>query len=802
MRLLASFAIVQASGAVMSGAIAAENAMAQDPHEIVVIATRLSGQVDTPQPPVIVLDEAEITSYGASSLAELLEATSPQTSSGRARGGGHPLILVNGQRLASFREFRNVPPEAVQRMEVLTEEVAMRFGGAPNQRVVNFILKSGFASRTIDAEYRLPERGGFSENELETSLVRFGKSSRLNLNASAKDSSALFEAERGVIQSPGSIPSLITDPDPARARSLIADSRELSLTGSWTGNLSGDGSMGSLSLNGSITRSDSQSFSGFNTATLTDPLGSSLLRSFGEPLRRNRQTLNLSGGGTYNLSLGNWRMTATIDASHDDVRSQIDRRADTSSLLAEAASGTLPIDGMLPLLPSSGTDRTRSRTLSVNSLLTLSGTLANLPAGELAATIKGGYEHSAIRSIDSRLAGKTHLARNDRYAGITLSLPITSRRNGVLADLGDLALNLSIGMANLSDIGSLVDWSAGLTWSPFESLGLQASWFVDQEAPGLADLGNPATQSFNVPVYDFRRGETAQVTITEGGNPALARERQRDLKLAANWTLPVLRNSSLLIEYFRNRSRNVTAAFPLLSVPIEDAFPYRILRDGSGRLLAIDRRPITLSRTSGSRLRWGINLSGPLARAIAPDRPRSGGMPGFGDDRPGMDRRGSGQGRWNLSLYHTLRFIDRVLVAPGGPSLDLLGGDALSGGGSLRHGLEIEGGTFYRGFGLRLRGRWNGPSRLQSSGAPGTSDLRFSSLLDMDLRAFINFDMQKSLVERLPLLKGARIAISIENMFNTRQKITDASGLTPLSYQRDYLDPRGRVFEIDLRKAF
>ena len=68
--------------------------------EILVVATRIRGQVDAPQPPVMTLDEADVASYGAGSLAELVEAISPQTGSGRGRGEGHPVMLVNGQRIS------------------------------------------------------------------------------------------------------------------------------------------------------------------------------------------------------------------------------------------------------------------------------------------------------------------------------------------------------------------------------------------------------------------------------------------------------------------------------------------------------------------------------------------------------------------------------------------------------------------------------------------------------------------------------------------------------------------------------
>jgi outer membrane receptor protein involved in Fe transport len=138
----------------------------------------------------------------------------------------------------------------------------------------------------------------------------------------------------------------------------------------------------------------------------------------------------------------------------------------------------------------------------------------------------------------------------------------------------------------LSDFGSIKDWSAGVTWSPVEGLGLQASYLVNEAAPGLAQLGNPQTVTFNVPVYDFTRGETVLATVTGGGNPGLRKERQRDLKFGANWKLPFLNNSNLLVEYFRNRSNDVTASFPLLTPEIEAAFPGRVVRDAGGRIVS------------------------------------------------------------------------------------------------------------------------------------------------------------------------------------------------------------------------
>ncbi len=336
-----------------------------------------------------------------------------------------------------------------------------------------------------------------------------------------------------------------------------------------------------------------------------------------------------------------------------------------------------------------------------------------------------------------------------------------------------------------------------------------------------------------MPVYDFARGENALITVISGGNRALVREKQRDLKLSATWELPFLRNSNLIAEYFRNRSDDVTASFPLLTPAIEAAYPGRAVRDASGRLVSIDRRPVTFAETTGSRLRYGLNVSGRIGKPSPGGRgqgmpggfsgagpsggatsggagtgpgggggPRMGGGGGGGGMGRLMGAMGGGQGRWNLSLFHTARFGERVVITPGGPVLDLLGGDALTGGGVARHGLELEGGAFHKGFGLRLNGNWSAPTRLRASGAPGTSDLRFGSVFRLDMRIFSDLGRQKVFTDLSPFFKGTRIALQFDNIFDSRQKVTDANGAVPLSYQPDYLDPKGRMIGVDFRKTF
>jgi iron complex outermembrane receptor protein len=57
-------------------------------------------------------------------------------------------------------------------------------------------------------------------------------------------------------------------------------------------------------------------------------------------------------------------------------------------------------------------------------------------------------------------------------------------------------------------------------------------------------------------------------------------------------------------------------------------------------------------------------------------------------------------------------------------------------------------------------------------------------------------------VKARPWLRGMRVTLSVDNVFNTRQRVTDASGAVPNTYQPDYLDPLGRTVRLSVRKLF
>ena len=75
--------------------------------------------------------------------------------------GGRPIVLLNGLRISGFREIRDLPPEAIERMEILPEEVALKYGYAADQRVVNIVLRRRFNSTNVELRGRAATDGGY-----------------------------------------------------------------------------------------------------------------------------------------------------------------------------------------------------------------------------------------------------------------------------------------------------------------------------------------------------------------------------------------------------------------------------------------------------------------------------------------------------------------------------------------------------------------------------------------------------------------------------------------------------------------
>src|SRR3546814_687476 len=103
---------------------------------------------------------------------------------------------LNGRRISGFGAVRNIPPEAIAKVEIFPEEVALQYGYSATERVVNFVLKPDFRQVSAEAEAGVPTQGGQFKSELEPSFIAIGANGRLNLNASWEHQTMLRESDR------------------------------------------------------------------------------------------------------------------------------------------------------------------------------------------------------------------------------------------------------------------------------------------------------------------------------------------------------------------------------------------------------------------------------------------------------------------------------------------------------------------------------------------------------------------------------------------------------------------------------
>ncbi|MDQ3482656.1 MAG: TonB-dependent receptor plug domain-containing protein [Pseudomonadota bacterium] len=170
----------------------------EDSDTIVVTGARQRGSVIGDIPPENVLTTRDVIATGATDIDELLEAIAPQLGSARGRGGGRPIMLLNGQRVSSFRELRDIPTEAISRVEVLPEEVALKYGYRADQRVVNIVLRPRFRSTVAEIEGTTATQGGYGAGEIDLTRLMIGEGSRTTLDFEVEGNSALTESERDI----------------------------------------------------------------------------------------------------------------------------------------------------------------------------------------------------------------------------------------------------------------------------------------------------------------------------------------------------------------------------------------------------------------------------------------------------------------------------------------------------------------------------------------------------------------------------------------------------------------------------
>src|ERR1700722_10441200 len=301
--------------------------------------------------PLLELSTSELESYGADSLSDLVDALKPLTRSSRSDGA--PVVLINGQ-LAGLVEFANLPSDAVERVEVLPETVALQYGFSENQRVLNIVLREHYRAIPMRVSESGATEGGDRTTQVDASLVRLNSDARVTMLGSFQSNAKLLESDRGIDQ-PDSIDRTL-QPDKSEGRVAATVSR--TILGA------------SSSLEGSFDRVSTKGLQGaVDVTNAPTPLQQSA----------NANTAHLGLQLTGQVGRFVWGATGSY------------------SRLTTNSSGAIGLDDAGNL----AFDRTDS-TLNTGSLqFSLSGRIASLPAGAVVANVKAAFGYQGYLSEDA-----------------------------------------------------------------------------------------------------------------------------------------------------------------------------------------------------------------------------------------------------------------------------------------------------------------------------------------------------------------------------------------------------------------
>ena len=727
--------------------------------------------------PELQLSPGDIQSYGVSTVTELLEELAPETRSDRGRGGESPVVLLNGRRISGFNEIQNIPTEAILRVDILPEEVSLKYGYTADQRVVNIVLRRRFRAITGELQGGGPTEGGRESGQAEADLLHIRGDNRLNLDLKYVASSQITDASRDITESTPSTPYDLTGNitsaipgaqiDPALSalagRTVTVAGIPAGIAGRaltlgdltpGTANTTDIGNDRTLSpssqaltanavlakplplginatFNGTLGATQTESLQGLPGVSLIVPTGDAFSpftspvavdRYVDQPLSQTTDTYTAHLGSTLNRDAGDWRLSLTDAYDFAQTNTETDEGVNPTPLQNLLDAGSTTFNPFAPLSSNMLTGEqeadARSVSNSGNIQVLANGPLLKLPAGQLYVSAKAGDTQSYLNSRSERLGldQTADLSRNDANANINIDVPLASRDKRVFGFIGDFSFNVNAAVDQLSDYGTLKAFGYGVNWTPIPGYNLIVSHTNDQAAPTIQQLGNPRITTPGETVFDYLTGQTVNATVVTGGNPTLQADNRNVFKVGLTIKPFPEQNFTITANYIKSDIDHAIATFPAADAAIQAAFASRFIRDANGDLTEEDETPVNFAKSDRTELRWGFNYSRPIGPQPPPrpNRPR-------GEGGPDGQRRRNADG--SMAAPDTAPRAEgggagppspTAGAAPGGPGGDGGGPGGPGGGGGGYGGGGPGGGGGGRGGGGRgFGGGFGGGGRFQ-----------------------------------------------------------------------------------------
>lgn len=745
------------------GAPAASRAGAETPRitsdgaaqsDVVVIGRRLDGSVVGEELPTLVLDAESIRSRGASTIGDLLKILGP---SARWGGADEPIALLNGRRVAGFATIAGLPPESLRRIDVLPGPAALKLGYRADRGVVNFVTFDRFRSKQIELRDGTTTEGGGADVRLTAGSTALDHDRRLTLNAEFRKRRAISPGERGAASPSGTV-----SVDPLPIGDLLPQTVFANAGASWTRPIGS--ALGTITVSVEDETSRSREESLIQTKAETYEAGP-------RDGSRSRRTSVMES-----LLVEGFRGETGLSLEVEHGRSW---RSATSASPATPPHESGPTTGHDDRTgsspdPEGGQHVRESRWAST---VVANRPLLEVPAGRVGvtATLKG----ERLEGHSGRTGGSgTGFDRGVLDLTGTASLPISGPRGRTLPIPGSLSASMTGAAVYVSNFGTRVLIGHGATWSPIG--GVQLIWSASAERrPATADqVLTPEAFLPDRPVFDPATGVSTSLTLVSGGNPLLRPERRRTSTLGLSVRPFRKRQFSVDVRYTVGRIRDGIQQPTGLTGSLETSFPARIVRDGNGRPIRVDLRPLNVFGERTSAFSATVFYSGPIR---------------FWRSSAGS----AGMTVLNLDFTAVRRVTDVIQTQRAADRLDALDGYGLQ---------ELVGRPRFQTDGTVGILRGSTGANLSFRTVSGTVVRADRRSVDVRFGALATFNAELSTTVGVGAKggpgRGSTVRLRVENLTGARPSARDARGLVPAGLRGVYLDPLGRTVSIAVRGVF
>jgi iron complex outermembrane receptor protein len=248
----------------------------------------------------------------------------------------------------------------------------------------------------------------------------------------------------------------------------------------------------------------------------------------------------------------------------------------------------------------------RYRTEAIQSVTSVRGPLAALPAGALELTVGAEWRNERVRYDQGPPQNISGSNQRSVVAGFgELRLPVVSEAAQIPA-VHDLVLVLSGRVDDYSDVGRIFNPEYALIWRPTATLTLRTSVAQSFRPPSLFELYAPRVD-VRIPIADpARNGEFVLPIWRTGGNPDLKPSTADSLSVGLRFepkSWPAVR---LGANYWRIAIDDTIAIpAPERLLGAEDLVPDRVLRAAPSPLDIAAGRPGPLELIDITRMHFG-----------------------------------------------------------------------------------------------------------------------------------------------------------------------------------------------------